>query len=200
MPSSARIVVVAFRIWRSAAALCSTAAGAFARSSCQRVHRQVGGRCHPRAVLEVRDPLGQGVEGGDEGVPRVRLALAPAVAQNLEGAAVAQDGLAQQVPDDLGRELRLDEVENPTSFGTGGHRKVAGVESRGPRSLVLRKRLSASASDQESLQMRSVDWLPRIASPTSGASRSRFLTMRGVNCSWTKLKICPDSAPGARTR
>ena len=82
-------------------------------------------------------PPGQGVEGGDEGVPRVGLALAPAVAGDLEGAAVAQDGLrgerrlAQQVPDDLGRELRLDEVENPTSFGAGGHRKVAGVEGSG---------------------------------------------------------------------
>ena len=48
--------------------------------------------------------------------------------------------------------------------------------------------------------MRRVDWLPRMASPTSGASRSRFLTMRGVNCSWTKFQICPDSAPGALTK
>ena len=41
-----------------------------------------------------------------------------------------------------------------------------------PRSLVLRKRLSASALDQESLRMRRVDWLPRMASPWRGASRS----------------------------
>ena len=47
---------------------------------------------------------------------------------------------------------------------------------------------------------RRVDWLPRMASPTSGASRSRFRMIRGVNCSWTKFQICPDSAPGARTR
>ena len=74
------------------------------------------------------------------------------------------------------------------------------LASRGPRSFVLRKRLSASLLDQESLRMRSVDWLPRMASPTSGASRSRFRTIRGVNCSCTKFHICPDSAPGARTR
>ena len=48
--------------------------------------------------------------------------------------------------------------------------------------------------------MRRVDWLPRIASPTSGASKSKLRTMRGVNCSCTRLKICPDSAPGALTK
>ena len=74
------------------------------------------------------------------------------------------------------------------------------LASKGPRSLVRRKRASASALDQESLRMRRVDWFPRIASPTRGASRSRFLTMRGVNCSWIRLNTCPDSAPGALTK
>ena len=33
-----------------------------------------------------------------------------------------------------------------------------------------------------------------------GASRSRLLMILGVNCSSTRLKICPDSVPGALTK
>ena len=47
------------------------------------------------------------------------------------------------------------------------------LASKGPRSLVRRKRASASALDQESLRMRRVDWFPRIASPTRGASKEQ---------------------------
>ena len=48
--------------------------------------------------------------------------------------------------------------------------------------------------------MRRVDWLPRMASPVRGASKSKLRTIRGVNCSCTRLKIWPDSAPGALTK
>ena len=100
----------------------------------QRVDGQVRRGVHPRAVLQVRDPLAQGVEVGDEGVAGVRLAPGPAVAGDLEGGAVPQDGLAgqrglaEQVPDDVRSELGLRQVENPASLGAGSRDEVAGVE------------------------------------------------------------------------
>ena len=166
------------------------------------VDRQVCRGIHSGGVLQVRDTLPQGVEVGDEGIAGVALALGPAVTGDLQGAAVAQDGLggegrlAEQVPDDVGGELGLGQVENPTSFGAGSGDEVAGVQ----RPEVVGPQEAGICFGLGPLRMRRVDWLPRIASPTSGASRSRFLTMRGVNCSCTKFQIWPDSAPGARTR
>ena len=166
------------------------------------VDRQVCRGIHSGGVLQVRDTLPQGVEVGDEGIAGVALALGPAVTGDLQGAAVAQDGLggegrlAEQVSDDVGGELGLGQVENPTSFGAGSGDEVAGVQ----RPEVVGPQEAGICFGLGPLRMRRVDWLPRIASPTSGASRSRFLTMRGVNCSCTKFQIWPDSAPGARTR
>ena len=102
-----------------------------------------------------------------------------------EGVPLAQDGLggerglAQEVRDDPRSKLRLDQVEDAAALGD----EVAGVE--GPQVV----------GPQEAPVL-----FPRIASPTSGGSRSKFLTMRGVNCSWTWLNTAPDSAPGARTK
>ena len=64
----------------------------------------------------------------------VRLAPGPAVAADLERAAVAQDGLAgerglaEQVPDHDGSELRLNQVEDAASFGARGVWEVTGVQ------------------------------------------------------------------------
>ena len=102
---------------------------------------------HARTVLQVRDPLAQTVEIGDEGVAGVALTFAPAVAGDLEGAAVAQDGLggegrlAQQVPDDFRGELGLDEVVDAGAFGAGGHREVPRVQRSqvvGPQEAAVR--------------------------------------------------------------
>ena len=158
------------------------------------VDREVRGWGDASAVLQGRDAGVDVIDRGpqtveicDQGVPRVRLTLRPAVAGDLESAAVAQDGLGgeggltQQVSDHLRGELRLDEVVDSAALGSGGGKYRA---SRGPR-LVLRKRLSASALDQESLRMRRVDWLPRMASPVRGASdsNSKLRIILGVNCS-----------------
>ena len=100
----------------------------------QRVDGEVRRGIHARAVLEVRDPLAQGVEVGDEGIPRVALPFAPAVAGYLQGASVAQDrlggegALAQEVADNLRGELGLDEVVDAGALGAGGHRKVPRVQ------------------------------------------------------------------------
>ena len=88
-------------------------------------------------------------------------------------------------------------MEDATSLGAGSGDEVPGVE--GPE-VVGPQETGASALVQESQRSRSVDWFPRIASPTSGASRSRFLMILGVNCSCAKLKICPLSGAGARTK
>ena len=86
------------------------------------------------AAVDGRDRAPQAVEICDEGIAPVRLAFGPAVAADLERAAVAQDGLAgerglaQDVPDHHRSELCLDQVEDPASFGARGVGKVAGVQ------------------------------------------------------------------------
>ena len=96
-PSSALMEVLAFRIWRSAAALCSS--GVTTKLVAVRlltVMSAVGAT--PPLFSRVVTRLSMGVT--DEGAVR------PAVAGDLERAAVAQDGLgregglAQEVPDD----------------------------------------------------------------------------------------------------
>ena len=114
---------------------------------------------HARGVLQVRDPLAQGVEVGDEGVAGVALTFAPTIAGYLQGRVVAQDGLggegrlAQQVPDDFRGELGLDQVEDPASLGAGGHGEVAGVEGPevvGPHEAAVRLGLGPGvASDAQ---------------------------------------------------
>ena len=64
----------------------------------------------------------------------VRLALGPTVTADLEGAAVAQDGLsgegrlAEQVPDYPGRELGLDQIEDPAALCARAVDEVPGIE------------------------------------------------------------------------
>ena len=98
------------------------------------VDREVRGWGDASAVLQGRDPLAQGVEIGDEGVPRVRLALGPAVAGDLEGAAVAQDGLggegglAQEASNHPRYELLLHHREDAVALREGLPDEVAGVQ------------------------------------------------------------------------
>ena len=72
--------------------------------------------------------------GGDQRIPSVRLALSPAVAAKLQSAAVAQDGLAgerglaQQVANDHGSELGLNQIENAAALGARGVWEVTGVQ------------------------------------------------------------------------
>ena len=93
------------------------------------VDRDVGRGGDPAAVLQGRqagvdvvDRGPQTVEICDQGVPRVRLTLGPAVAGDLQRRPVAQNwlggerGLAQQVTDDARSELRLDQVEDPAAL------------------------------------------------------------------------------------
>ena len=70
--------------------------------------------------------------------------------------------------------------------------------SRDTRSLVRRKRSASAGPAVDSDAERGL--VPQIASPVSGASRKRLRIILGVNCFWTRLKMCPDSAPGARAR
>ena len=121
------------------------------------VDRQIGGGGDAAAVLQgghaavdgadVRlqgghpavdgvDRCAQGVEVGNQGVAPVRLAFAPAVASDLQCAAVAQDwltgegALAEQIPYHHGGELGLNQVEDPASFGSRGVGEVACVQGR----------------------------------------------------------------------
>ena len=121
------------------------------------VDRQIGGGGDAAAVLQggdaavdgadVRlqgghpavdgvDRCAQGVEIGNQGVAPVRLAFAPAVASDLQCAAVAQDwltgegALAEQIPYHHGGELGLNQVEDPASFGSRGVGEVACVQGR----------------------------------------------------------------------
>ena len=98
------------------------------------VDREVRRGIHSGGVLQVRDTLAQGVEVGDQRIPSVRLALSPAVAAELQSAAVAQDGLAgerglaQQVANDHGSEVGLNQVENAAALGARGVWEVTGVQ------------------------------------------------------------------------
>ena len=89
---------------------------------------------HP--AVDGVDRCAQGVEIGNQGVAPVRLAFAPAVASDLQCAAVAQDwltgegALAEQVPYHHGGELGLNQVEDPASFGSRGVGQVACVQGR----------------------------------------------------------------------
>ena len=130
VPSSARLVVVAIgcgalQQWR-----VQEGGGREA------VDGEVRRGIHTRAVLQVRDPLAQAVEICDEGsgCPTGRLALGPTVTADLEGAAVAQDGLsgegrlAEQVPDYPGRELGLDQIEDSAALCARAVDEVPGIE------------------------------------------------------------------------
>ena len=89
---------------------------------------------HP--AVDGVDRCAQGVEIGNQGVAPVRLAFAPAVASDLQCAAVAQDwltgegALAEQIPYHHGGELGLNQVEDPASFGSRGVGEVACVQGR----------------------------------------------------------------------
>ena len=105
------------------------------------VNHQVGRGGDAAAVLEGGDAVvdgrhrgAQGVEGGDQGVAPVALAFGPAVAAELQGRAVPQDwlgregSLAQEVANDHGSELGLDQTEDAATFGPWRVREVPGIE------------------------------------------------------------------------
>ena len=79
------------------------------------------------------------------------MSLCPLLQQSQEIRAVAQDGLggerrlAQEVPDDPGRELRLRrQVKDPTALAAGAVDEVAGIERPqvvGPQEAAVRLRL-----------------------------------------------------------
>ena len=151
------------------------------------VHRQISGRVYARAVLQVRDPLAQAVEICDEGIAGVRLALGPTVAADLEGAAVAQDGLsregrlAEQVPDYPGRELGLDQIEDPAALCARAVDEVPGIEWAQvirPQKAAVRLGLGPgiTAESQGTL-------IAQNGVPDRGASRSSLRMVLGVNCS-----------------
>ena len=140
VPSSARMVVVAFLVRRGALQQgCLQEAGGG-----EGVDGEVGGGRHPRAVLQGGDPAVDGrdraaerVEGRHQGVAAVALGLAPAVRLDFDDAEVAQDRLPgegrpeEQATDEVRRELLLDEVEEAVALGNRGvPRKVPGVERR----------------------------------------------------------------------
>ena len=118
------------------------------------VDRDVGRGGDPAAVLQggysgvdVVDGGPQTVEGCDQRIARVRLALRPTVAGDLEGAAVAQDGLggerglAQQVADAIGGALRLHQIDDAPSLSAAVGDEVPGVqgyEIAGPQEAAVR--------------------------------------------------------------
>ena len=83
------------------------------------------------------------------------MALGPAVAADLQRRPVAQNGLAgerrlaQQIADQHGGELGLDQVEDPTSFDTSGVGEVASVQELqviGPQEASVRFRLGPAVA------------------------------------------------------
>ena len=97
--------------------------------------------------MDVVDGGPQTVEGCDQRIARVRLALRPTVAGDLEGAAVAQDGLggerglAQQVADAVGGALRLHQIDDAPSLSAAVGDEVPGVqgyEIAGPQEAAVR--------------------------------------------------------------
>ena len=80
-PSSLQTVTRAFWICRSPAALCSWGVSTKLVTVSELTVRSAAGSTP--GVVEVRDPLAQGVEIGDEGVAGVALTFAPAVGRVL---------------------------------------------------------------------------------------------------------------------
>ena len=126
VPSSARRVVVAFLICRSAAALCSRGVWTKLVAVSELTVRSAVGAT-PGAfgdpAVDRRDRAAEGVEGHHQGVAAVALA----VRLDLDDAAVAQDRPSgegrpeEQAADEVRRELLLDEVEEAVALG---HRRV----------------------------------------------------------------------------
>ena len=111
---------------------------------------------------------------------------------NLQRRPVAQDGLggegrlAEQVPDYPGRKLGLDQIEDPAPLCTRAVDKVARIqrlEIVGPQEAAVCFGFGPGVAAEPAT------W---TGCPEShrrpGASRSRFLTMRGMNCSCTRLR------------
>ena len=88
----------------------------------------------PGAVLQVRDTLAQGVEVGDQRIPSVRLALLQQSQLSCRVLPLPRDGLAgerglaQQVANDHGSELGLNQIENAAALGARGVWEVTGVQ------------------------------------------------------------------------
>ena len=143
VPSSARMVVVPDLQVRGSTLQQWRVHEARGREA---VDREVRRGIHSGGVLQVRDTLAQGVEVGDQRIPSVRLALSPAVAAELQSAAVAQDGLAgerglaQQVANDHRSELGLNQVENAAALGARGVWEVTGVQ----RTQIIRPQEAGS--------------------------------------------------------
>ena len=98
------------------------------------------------AGVDVADRGAQAVEICDEGVPRVRLAFGPAVAGDATSTRcpgwLGREGrFGRASPDDPGRELGLDQIEDPAALCTGAVDKVARIqrpEIVGPQEAAVR--------------------------------------------------------------